>query len=95
MIVSRTLAKHRIANGMHPNWVEAWAPVLVDGVLLFILLYGLFPWVSATLDGLALGWIFTAFFLLYFVPIQLVLILSALWAAKSRNTHDEADHPPE
>ena len=93
MILSRIIAKHRIASGEHPKWIAAWLPVVADGAILFVILYALFPvlngWMNA--QGLALGWVFALFFLLYFIPIQIVLILSALWAAKSRNTHDDAD----
>ena len=95
MILSRTIAKHRIAGGEHPKWIAAWLPVLADGAILFTVLYAMFPFVSGALSNFAVGWIFAAFFLLYFVPIQVVLILSALWAARSRNTHDEADQPSE
>ena len=80
MILSRIIAKHRIANGEHPKWIAAWLPVLADGAILFAVLYLLFPFVSEALSGLAISWVFAAFFLLYFVPIQIVLILSALWA---------------
>ena len=95
MILSRTIAKQRIAGGEHPKWIAAWLPVVADGAVLFAILYLLFPWVSGLLDGFAMGWVFGFFFLFYFVPIQVVLILSALWAAKSRNTHDETDQRPE
>ncbi len=95
MILSRTLAKHRIASGEHPKWVAAWLPVVVDGAVLFTILYLALPWVTDFLDGSRLGLVFAFFFLFYFVPIQIILIWSALWAAKSRNTHDDNDQRPE
>lgn len=95
MIISRTIAKYRIAQGDHPKWIAAWLPVLADGAVLFALLYLFFPFVSSLTEGLVLGWVFALFFVLYFIPIQIVLILSALWAARSRNTHDDRDQPSE
>jgi len=89
------MAKHRIASGEHPNWIAAWLPVVADGAVLFAILFALFPAVSRMLEGLAIGWVLAAFFLVYFIPTQIVLILSALWAAKSRHTHDEPGQPPE
>ncbi|MDB4213740.1 hypothetical protein N9741_02595 [Octadecabacter sp.] len=86
MILSRTLAKRRIAAGVRPSWGAAWGPVAFDAACLvfaFVILFRPFQamtemfnfpvWATAT-ALLALG----------FIPIQAVLIFSSLWASKSR-----------
>ncbi len=86
MILSRTLAKARIARGARTGWLAAWVPVLIDAALFagfVILSWGtLMQWID-TLQPSNLA-TFALFFVLYFVPMQAVLILSSLWAAKSR-----------
>ncbi|MBV2359688.1 hypothetical protein KUH32_07875 [Thalassococcus sp. CAU 1522] len=86
MILSRTLAKTRIARGQRPGWLAAWGLVMVDFALVCAYAYAVYAlligWIrTAQPDGF---WVFAAFFLLIFVPAQAVLILSSLWAAKSR-----------
>ena len=86
MILSRTVAKARIARGDRPGWLAAWGLVLVDFLLvaaycvgaIFLLYYWAWAYSFGMLEIVALG------FLLVFVPLQAVLIISALWATKSR-----------
>lgn len=93
MIISRLLAKRRIARGEHPSWGAAWVPVMADAVcliLVFILLYRPFVGLIDTFD--APTWaIIAALLALGFIPIQAVLVFSSLWAAKSRWTETETD----
>lgn len=84
MILSRTLAKGRIAKGVRPSFFGAWGLVLADAlllVLLFALLWSPFRQLTADWPIWATS---AALFAVGFIPIQGVLITSALWAAKSR-----------
>ncbi|SEN16578.1 hypothetical protein SAMN04488003_11055 [Loktanella fryxellensis] len=86
MILSRTLARRRIADGVHPGWFAAWGPVLADAVLLagvmaLVLVAVTGPLLSRDPPFAVLALVYGAVF---FVPVQVVLITSALWAAKSR-----------
>jgi len=86
MILSRTLAKHRIAAGVRPGWGAAWAPVGFDAaclVLVFTLLYRPFQVLAETLNFPVWATV-AALFALGFIPVQAVLIFSSLWASKSR-----------
>ena len=86
MLLSRSLAKARIARGERPGWIAAWAPVGFDtGVVVFIyvLAYGPFQSVVETQDW-PIWLIVLTLFLCGFVPTQAVLIISSLWASKSR-----------
>ena len=86
MLISRTLARARIAKEVRPSWSAAWLPVLLDAIVLLAILFALFPFIQAEIDARGYGMGVTVFVLfgLYFVPIQVVLITSSLWAAKSR-----------
>jgi hypothetical protein len=92
MILSRTLAKRRIAAGVRPSWGAAWGPVMFDGaclIVVFALLFGPFRTLAETLN-FPLWATIAALLALGFIPIQAVLIFSSLWAAKSR-FRDDAD----
>ncbi len=86
MIVSRTLAKGRIARGERPSWLAAWAPVLLD----FVLFCGYVALVFSPLMKLIYagqpgdGATFVIMLVVIFIPMQVVLIVSSLWASKSR-----------
>lgn len=88
MILSRSLAKARIARGHRPGWGAAWAPVAFDAACLvatFVLLYRPFQSLIAAYN--APTWaVIVALLALGFIPVQAVLIFSSLWAAKSRWT---------
>lgn len=92
MLLSRTLAKRRIAAGVRPGWPAAWGPVAFDAACLltvFVVAFRPFQMLTQTLD-FPLWAIGLALFILAFIPTQVVLIVSSLWAAKSR-FHDDAD----
>lgn len=95
MILSRTLARRRIAAGTRPGWFAAWGLVAFDAAclaLVFALAYGPFR-------SLAEGFNFptwavvVALLALCFIPMQGVLIISSLWAAKSRWSDDVVGKP--
>lgn len=86
MIVSRIIARRRIADGTVPSFLGAWGLVVLDAVLVGCAVVLGWSWVSAWMQAqdpsiwLVIG-IIVVFF---FIPGQILLILSALWAAKSR-----------
>lgn len=86
MLLSRTLAKARIARAERPGWIAAWAPVAFDAALLFgvfAVLYRPF-WQFIETQSPPLWLMIAILFLGGFVPTQIILITSSLWAAKSR-----------
>lgn len=94
MIVSRQVAKGRIAHSVRPSFFGAWGLVLADAVILgvlFVLLWS--PFRTFTADWPTWGTA-AALFAIGFIPIQGVLITSALWAAKSRWV-DDTNQPSE
>jgi len=91
MILSRTLAKRRIAAGVRPSWGAAWGPVAFDAaclVLAFVLLFRPFQSLTGTFNFPVWATI-VALLAVGFIPTQAVLIFSSLWAAKSRFNEDE------
>ncbi len=89
MILSRTIARKRIAAGTTPSWFEAWGLVMTDAILFFGIAGGTAPYIVGGLAQSKGAWVYAALFAIYFVPMQIVLITSAMWAAKSR-WRDEA-----
>ncbi|MCB5199321.1 hypothetical protein LGQ03_08710 [Loktanella sp. TSTF-M6] len=86
MIVSRFVARRRIAAGVRPGWFAAWGLVALDALMLLAVLGLMFMPVMSLIYASQPSVIVTVgiFFVLFFLPIQVVLILSSLWAAKSR-----------
>ena len=94
VILSRTLAKRRIAAGKRPGWFAAWAPVAVDTTSL-IMLYALLwtPFRTLTLQFNFPVWAsVAALFALFFIPLQGILIVSSIWATKSRWSEDDNEN---
>ncbi|HKL68055.1 hypothetical protein [Salibaculum sp.] len=93
MLISRTLAQRRIAAGVRPGWLAAWGPVALDAsclVAVFALAFGpARDLVNA--QELPLWAVIAALVTLGFLPIQGVLIVSSLWATRSRWEDKEAD----
>ncbi|MDR9428289.1 MAG: hypothetical protein RI538_07665 [Salibaculum sp.] len=86
MLISRILAKRRIAAGVRPGWLAAWGPVALDAaclVAVFALAFGPFRGLVAALE-MPRGAVIAALVALGFIPVQGVLIISSLWAARSR-----------
>ncbi|SLN31018.1 hypothetical protein [Pseudooctadecabacter jejudonensis] len=93
MILSRTLARARIARGERPGWAAAYVPVALDAACLavvFVLVWGPFTTLAETFN-LPLWATITALLALGFIPIQAVLIFSSLWAAKSRYRDEDGN----
>ncbi len=90
MIISRTLAKRRIAAGQRPSWVMAWGPVLIDAAITTGLMALVFDRVMLFIyvTQLSTTTAFLLLFVVFFIPFQAVMILSSLWAAKSRWSDD-------
>lgn len=86
MIISRILARKRIAAGLRPSFKAAWLPVAADIILISLLLAVLFlPAVSLTIVmNLSLFWRILALMLLIYAPLQIVIIVSTIWAVRSR-----------
>ena len=93
MILSRALGRGRVARGERPGWLAAWAPVAVDAVAVLA--------VTGALAAVLTGWLLAqaapmwlvvaALVLVVFLPVQAVLIVSAMWAARSRWADRETD----
>ena len=86
MILSRTFARRRIAAGVRPGWFAAWGLVALDAACLALVFALVWSPFRALAEGLnfPLWAIIAALFALGFIPLQGVLIISSLWAAKSR-----------
>ena len=84
MILSRTIARRRVAAGTRPSWFEAWGLVMFDAVLFFGIAGLSAPMIVGGLAASKGAWVYAALFAIYFIPMQIVLITSAMWAAKSR-----------
>ena len=83
MLISRTLAKRRIAANLRPSFWGAWLPVFTDLLLvLAILILCWLPFFGAASGNLLI--IVLAGFAFFFLPVQAVVIVSSMWAAKSR-----------
>ncbi|MEL7180864.1 MAG: hypothetical protein AAFN63_13630 [Pseudomonadota bacterium] len=86
MIISRIVARKRIAAGIRPTFKAAWLPVAADIVIIAVLLALLFlPAVTlTTVMNLTLFWRILALMLLIYAPLQIVIIVSTIWAVRSR-----------
>ena len=86
MIISRLLARKRIAAGVRPSFRAAWLPVAADVIIISLLLASLFlPAVTLTIVlNLTLFWRILALMLLIYAPLQIVIIVSTIWAVRSR-----------
>ena len=87
MILSRSLAKRRIAAEDRPGPFAAWWPVALDTLTILVLLAlasGLVGTIAAEAGIDALWEIVGLYFLAFFVPFQAVVIVSTIWAVKSR-----------
>ena len=94
MILSRTLAKRRIARGERPGSFAAWGLVLGDALALAAVFALLWSPLLTAIYVMQVSNVVTAliFFVVFFVPTQVVLILSSLWAARSRWQDKETEN---
>ena len=86
MIISRILARQRIAAEVRPSFRAAWLPVAADVVMISLLLAMMFlPTVSLTLVmELTLFWRILVLMIVIYAPLQIVIIVSTIWAVRSR-----------
>ena len=86
MILSRILARKRIAAGVRPSFRSAWAPVAFDIIIIARILALMFlPAVSLTLImELSLFWRILLLMIVIYAPLQVVIIVSTIWAVRSR-----------
>ncbi len=86
MIISRTLARKRIATGERPSFKAAWLPVAADVLIIALLLAAL--WNPALtfiyLMQLSLFWLVLFLMAVIYAPLQIVIIVSTIWAVRSR-----------
>ncbi|MBS1301836.1 hypothetical protein GZH79_05710 [Loktanella sp. SALINAS62] len=82
-----------MAAGTRPGWIAAWGPVVLDALALAVVLAVVLAWVSPVLLAGPVWIAVIALFGIVFVPVQVVLILSALWAAKSRGQIETEREP--
>jgi hypothetical protein len=61
---------------------------VVDAILFFTIAGLSAPFIVGGLAESQGVWVYVALFAIYFIPMQGVLIISALWAAKSRWVDD-------
>ena len=86
MIISRLLARKRIAAGIRPSFKAAWLPVAADIVIIAILLAML--WQPALMFiyvmEFSLPLTILVLMVLIYAPLQIVIIVSTTWAVRSR-----------
>ncbi|WP_333712020.1 hypothetical protein [Yoonia sp.] len=93
MILSRILARRRIKAGVRPSFKAAWLPVVFDVLVIGLILAWLFlPAVSATIImNLSLFWRILFLMVVIYAPLQIVIIVSTIWAVRSRWEEDETE----
>lgn len=86
MVASWLIGRRRVAAGLRPGWLGAWALVGLDFAVLMAVFAVLFPAVAGALEASGTGVVATiaALFAVFFIPLQVVLITSSIWAARSR-----------
>ena len=86
MILSRTQARKRIAAGKRPSFREAWVLVLADIVLIGALLWIVWQPALTFVYLMEFSLLGTILFLMavIFVPLQTVIVISTIWAVRSR-----------
>ena len=86
MFISRIIARKRIKAGVRPSFKAAWLPVAADIIIIALILAMLFlPAVTLTIVmQLTLFWRILALMVLIYAPLQIVIIVSTIWAVRSR-----------
>lgn len=86
MIISRTLARKRIATGERPSFKAAWLPVAMDILLVSLLVAILWQPALTFVYVMQFSLITTIMFLMVviYAPVQIVIIISTIWAVRSR-----------
>ncbi len=86
MLISRTLARKRIAAGDRPSFKAAWLPVALDVVIISLLVALLWQPALTLIYVMQFPLITTIMFLfvVIYAPVQIVIIVSTIWAVRSR-----------
>ncbi len=86
MVLSRILARKRIAAGVRPSFKAAWAPVAFDVAMVTVVLILLWqPTLTAIyVLELSLPLTIVALMILIYGPFQVVTIIATIWAIRSR-----------
>jgi hypothetical protein len=86
MVLSWIVGRRRVATGERPGWLAAWGLVGLDfaaiALVLALIWLPVMTFIYATQPGD--GMTILILFVVYFFPLQLVLITSSIWASKSR-----------
>lgn len=91
MILSRILARKRIAAGVRPSFLAAWVPVAADIALVVIALGMIWQPLLTLIYVLELSLPLTIVALMVAVygPFQVVTIIATIWAIRSRWEEEE------
>ncbi|MGJ8622715.1 MAG: hypothetical protein ACSHW1_08045 [Yoonia sp.] len=86
MVLSRILARRRIAAGVRPSFRAAWAPVVLDVVMVSVVLAALWGPLTTVIYvmELSLPLTFVVLMVAIYGPFQVVTIIATIWAVKSR-----------
>lgn len=86
MIISRTVARKRIAACIRPSFKQAWLPVAADVVIIGLLLAALWQPALTFIYVMEFSLFLTILVLmvLIYAPLQIVIIVSTIWAVRSR-----------
>lgn len=86
MMLSRVIGRRRINAGERPSFVAAWGLVVADFVLVMAVVLPLAAVVITWAEGdrISPAMAIVSLVFVFFVPTQVLLILSGIWAAKSR-----------
>ncbi|SMY08127.1 hypothetical protein [Flavimaricola marinus] len=86
MVTSWLIGRGRVASGVRPSWLAAWGLVAFDFAALLAVFALIFPPLMSYVYAAQPGALATVaiMFMVFFVPMQLVLITASIWASKSR-----------
>jgi len=92
MILSRTIGKERVARAERPSFVAAWGLVVADFLLVMVVFVPIALVIITWAEGGRISNVaaIVSLVFVFFVPMQVLLILSGVWAAKSRWIEEEA-----
>ena len=86
MLISRTIARKRIAAGERPSFKAAWLPVAADVLMIALVLAALWQPALTFVYVMQLPLFGLVMFLMavIYLPLQIVIIVSTIWAVRSR-----------
>lgn len=97
MVASWLIGRGRAATDQRPSWLAAWGLVAFDFAALLAVFVLIFPPLMAFVYATQPGTLVTVaiMFVVFFVPMQVVLITSSIWASKSRWQDSSGKNGPE